>query len=92
MATVVIDGQAVLAPTGPVTDGTVLKRAPNDVGGLLDTSKGWTLTIPMPGEASSASRAIASQQQNAPAASAAAPAVTAATTPLAGATAVLASR
>jgi hypothetical protein len=36
---------------GPIVDGTILKRAPNDVGGLLDTSKGWTLTIPMPGEA-----------------------------------------
>ncbi len=93
VATVTIDGETVVVPTGPVVDGTVLKRAPNDVGGLLDTSKGWTLTIPMPGEASSASRAIASQQQkNAPAAPAAAPAVTAATTPPAGATAVLASR
>ncbi len=35
---------------GPVTDGTLLKRAPNDVGGLLDTSKGWTLNIPLPGD------------------------------------------
>jgi hypothetical protein len=42
-------GEEVVA-TGPITDGTVLKRAPNDVGGLLDTSKGWTLNIPLPGD------------------------------------------
>ena len=51
-----------VAVSGPVTDGTVLKRAPNDVGGLLDTSKGWTLTIPMPNENASAARAIADSQ------------------------------
>jgi hypothetical protein len=49
-------------PSGPVTDGTVLKRAPNDVGGLLDTSKGWTLNIPMPSDSSSATRSIAERQ------------------------------
>jgi len=49
-------------------DGTVaysgppIARADNDVGGLLDTSKGWTLSIPMPNETSAASRAIAEQQ------------------------------
>ena len=85
----IIDGQQVVAPMGPVTDGTVLKRAPNDVGGLLDTSKGWTLTIPMPGEASSASRAIADSQQKSPAA---ASATVAAKTPPSGAPTVLASR
>ena len=63
--------------TGPITDGTELKRAPNDVGGLLDTTKGWTLTIPAPNEAGGASaRALAQQQaaksvQSAPAAAAA---------------------
>ena len=51
-----------LAVSGPVTDGTVLQRAPNDVGGLLDTSKGWTLTIPMPNESASAARRIADSQ------------------------------
>lgn len=51
---------------GPIVDGTVLKRAPNDVGGLLDTSKGWTLNIPMPGEAGSAAEAVAQQQGAAP--------------------------
>jgi len=55
--------QAIAA--GPVTDGTVLKRAPNDVGGLLDTSKGWTLNIPMPSEAGSATQAVAERQAKA---------------------------
>jgi len=53
--------QAIIS--GPITDGTQLKRAPNDVGGLLDLSKGWTLTIPGPNEANGASaRALAQQQ------------------------------
>ena len=43
-------------------DGPPIARAPNDVGGLLDVSKGWTLNIPMPGEAGAASKAIAEQQ------------------------------
>ena len=60
--TLLVDGQMVVAPSGPVTDGTVLKRAPNDVGGLLDTSKGWTLNIPLPGETASATRSIAARQ------------------------------
>jgi spore germination cell wall hydrolase CwlJ-like protein len=55
--------QAIAA--GPVTDGTILKRAPNDVGGLLDTSKGWTLNIPMPSEAGSATQAVAERQAKA---------------------------
>lgn len=42
--------------------GPPIARADNDVGGLLDTSKGWTLNIPMPNETSAASRAIAEQQ------------------------------
>ncbi len=48
--------------TGPITDGTQLQRAPNDVGGLLDTSKGWTLNIPMPTESGSATQRIAATQ------------------------------
>lgn len=49
---------------GPITDGTLLKRAPTDVGGLLDVSKGWTLHIPGPDEVGTASsRAVARQQQ-----------------------------
>ena len=59
------DLESVMA-TGPITDGTQLKRAPNDVGGRLDTSKGWTLNIPMPGEADSAAQRIARQQAPSP--------------------------
>ena len=43
-------------------NGPPIARAANDVGGLLDTSKGWTLNIPMPGDASAASKAVAEQQ------------------------------
>jgi spore germination cell wall hydrolase CwlJ-like protein len=58
---------AIAAVNGPVTDGTLLKHAPDDVGGLLDTSKGWTLTIPAPGEGdSAAAKLIASQEKKAP--------------------------
>jgi spore germination cell wall hydrolase CwlJ-like protein len=53
---------AVAEAPGPITDGTVLKRAPNDVGGLLDTSKGWTLHIPGPDESPASARLIASQE------------------------------
>ena len=53
----------IAAVSGPITDGTILKHAPDDVGGLLDTSKGWTLHIPAPGEGGpSAARLIASQE------------------------------
>lgn len=49
--------------SGSVTDGTIIKHAPSDVGGLLDTSKGWTLHIPGPNEGgASAARLIASQE------------------------------
>jgi hypothetical protein len=63
-----LEGETVVVQAvvkGPVTDGTILKRAPNDVGGLLDVSKGWTLNIPDPVNAGSASRAIAAQQSGA---------------------------
>src|SRR5690349_15579048 len=56
----------IAAVAGPITDGTVLQRAPDDVGGLLDTSKGWTLHIPGPDEAGgAAAKAMASQQTKA---------------------------
>lgn len=49
----------VIADAGPP-----VPRAPNDVGGLLDTSKGWTLNIPDPRETQSvASRVLAEQQK-----------------------------
>lgn len=54
--------QGAQLASGPIVDGTVLHRAPNDVGGLLDTSKGWTLSIPMPGESASATQRIVASQ------------------------------
>ena len=42
--------------------GPPIARAPNDVGGLLDTTKGWTLNIPMPNETSAATSTVATQQ------------------------------
>ena len=58
-----LTGDAVAEVAGPITDGTLLQRAPNDVGGLLDTSKGWTLHIPGPDESEgSASNLIATQE------------------------------
>lgn len=56
--------------TGPITDGTILKRAPDDVGGLLDTSKGWTLNIPGPEDSEGTSQKLIATQQSKPAASA----------------------
>lgn len=71
-ATITVDGvELPVAPEGPITDGTILNRAQNDVGGLLDTSKGWTLNIPAPSETSAATRTIAATQRGAPAVAAA---------------------
>ena len=48
---------------GASAAGPPIPRAENDVGGLLDTSKGWTLNIPLPSDASSgAAKTIAEQQ------------------------------
>jgi len=59
--------EASATVAGPVTDGTILKHAPDDVGGLLDTTKGWTLTIPGPGETDSAAAKLMAAQTTAPA-------------------------
>jgi hypothetical protein len=65
---------ATLAQAGPP-----IARAENDVGGLLDVSKGWTLNIPAPGEVADAtSRALAAQRAKAAAAPAVPVAVSAA--------------
>ncbi|MEO6247254.1 MAG: cell wall hydrolase [Sphingomicrobium sp.] len=45
-----------------VAAGPPIARAANDVGGLLDTSKGWTLNIPGPTDSDSATARIAAQQ------------------------------
>jgi spore germination cell wall hydrolase CwlJ-like protein len=51
--------------------GPPIARAPSDVGGLLDVSKGWKLNIPMPNEVGSATaRALAEQRAKAPEAAA----------------------
>jgi len=50
------------AAIGQQVSGPPVPRADNDVGGLLDTSKGWTLHIPGPDEAGGAARLIASQE------------------------------
>jgi hypothetical protein len=52
------------AATQVADAGPPVARAPDDVGGLLDTSKGWTLNIPAPDESGgAAARILASQQQ-----------------------------
>ncbi|WP_309661897.1 cell wall hydrolase [Sphingomonas sp.] len=55
-------------PTVSLTQaGPPIARAENDVGGLLDTTKGWTLHIPGPDEVATAtSRALAEQRAKAP--------------------------
>ena len=62
---VLTDG-SVVPIEDPAMAGPPIARAPNDVGGLLDTTKGWTLNIPMPSEASSASKTIADSQTTSP--------------------------
>ncbi|QNN68456.1 cell wall hydrolase [Sphingomonas lutea] len=59
-----ITADAVTA--APVVAGPPVPRAENDVGGLLDTTKGWTLSIPDPRETSgAASKLIAAQERKA---------------------------
>jgi len=50
----------------PALAGPPISRAENDVGGLLDPTKGWTLSIPMPSESGSASKSVADHQAKAP--------------------------
>ena len=47
--------------------GPPIARAPNDVGGLLDTSKGWTLNIPTPAEIDRKSTGAIAAQEGRPA-------------------------
>jgi spore germination cell wall hydrolase CwlJ-like protein len=63
LARMVVGEVTAGAAAGPVAfAGPPIPRAENDVGGLLDTSKGWTLNIPMPNETGAAAKAIAEQQ------------------------------
>lgn len=58
----------VLAANGiPIPAGPPIPRAENDVGGLLDTTKGWTLDIPDPRDTAVAAQAVVAQQKQAPA-------------------------
>ena len=73
-------GAEAAIAAGPIADGTIIKRAPNDVGGLLDVSKGWKLEIPRPEDISGgAAKAVAQQEGRpepaAPVAAAASPAL-----------------
>ena len=58
---ILTDG-SVVPIDDPALTGPPVARAENDVGGLLDTSKGWTLNIPMPSETSSATKTVADKQ------------------------------
>lgn len=62
---VLTDGSTI-SVADPALAGPPVPRAENDVGGLLDTSKGWTLNIPMPSESGSATNAIAVNQASKP--------------------------
>ena len=63
---VMTDGAAAALSEDPVVAGPPVARAPNDVGGLLDPSKGWSLNIPSPSETGSATKVIAEQQATSP--------------------------
>lgn len=58
---VLTDG-SVVPIEDPALAGPPIPRAENDVGGLLDTSKGWTLNIPMPSDSAAATKSISHQQ------------------------------
>jgi len=59
----IVTGDPALAQAAA---GPPIPRADNDVGGLLDTSKGWTLSIPGPEDSdSAAARLVASQEHKA---------------------------
>jgi hypothetical protein len=51
------------APEVLVAIGVVERRAANDVGGRLDVSKGWTLSIPAPSETRGSLSQMLSTQQ-----------------------------
>jgi len=58
------NGSPVAVLGAATAAGPAVARAPSDIGGLLDTSKGWTLDIPAPGDdASSAAKLIAAQER-----------------------------
>lgn len=66
---------------GGLIAGPAVARAPNDVGGLLDTSKGWTLNIPGPEDGLAAKLIAAQEGKPAPTVAKTASAVPGAATP-----------
>jgi hypothetical protein len=63
-----LEGDGTAVQIAQADAGPPVPRAADDVGGLLDTSKGWTLNIPAPDDSgSAAARMIASQQGKLPA-------------------------
>ena len=67
MTTVTPSNPEMPALPEQVVAGPPVARAPNDVGGLLDTSKGWTLNITLPGDSDSAAAKLIAAQENKPA-------------------------
>jgi spore germination cell wall hydrolase CwlJ-like protein len=63
------DGNLAAVPPSRLTfeQDRTIRRAANDVGGLLDTSKGWKLSIPTPEESAARTRALLAQQSAEPA-------------------------
>lgn len=62
---VLTDG-SVVPVDDPALSGPPIARTPDDVGGLLDPSKGWALDIPGPSESNSATKTVADHQIKAP--------------------------
>lgn len=60
-------GQAVAPADLTFEQDKTIRRAANDVGGLLDPTKGWRLTIPGPEDSAGRTRALVAQQGQAPA-------------------------
>ncbi|WP_300973031.1 cell wall hydrolase [Sphingomonas sp. LHG3406-1] len=67
---VLAEGEAAIAVTPPAQltfeQDKTIRRAANDVGGLMDPSKGWTLSIPDPQESATRTRALFAAQGQAP--------------------------
>jgi len=63
IGTVALADATAAQPSGILPQAADERRAPDDVGGRLDVSKGWTLAIPDPGETRGALERAASAQK-----------------------------